>query len=276
MMMLSSVFARGSALVTKTHCCLVGAMLVTLLILSACSATDTIKPRSVGPTDTVELSTQHSWALLEFENISSTHTASETAVALLETHLRGLGITQLVSNKARSRYVVQGKISRWHYKGTAGRSPEISLRLDVIDSRSNTLVWSELASGEGRRRESLTGYANRIIGSLVKKLPLNSSHSLTADELIVQASSDAFDNNTQANGELAVYSALALRKGIPDIADEALMIDTPLAGRSIAFFYADNPPINVLSQFDRLVLEPDNIDASELPRLTAEGAAAFA
>ncbi|MFK7853982.1 MAG: bifunctional glycoside hydrolase 114/ polysaccharide deacetylase family protein, partial [Granulosicoccus sp.] len=47
-------------------------------------------------------------------------------------------------------------------------------------------------------------------------------------------------------------------------------------GRSIAFFYADNPPINVLSQFDRLVLEPDNIDASELPRLTAEGAAAFA
>ncbi len=52
--------------------------------------------------------------------------------------------------------------------------------------------------------------------------------------------------------------------------------DRSTMDRSIAFFYGNNPPVNVLSQFDRLVLESDNVTATELQALTRSGAVAYA
>ena len=46
--------------------------------------------------------------------------------------------------------------------------------------------------------------------------------------------------------------------------------------KSIAFYYGPNPPANALSQFDRLVLEPENIRPSELSELTRNGTVAYA
>jgi len=45
--------------------------------------------------------------------------------------------------------------------------------------------------------------------------------------------------------------------------------------KSIAFFYGANPPVNVLSQFDRLVLEPENVNSDELLQLKRGGAVAY-
>jgi len=47
-------------------------------------------------------------------------------------------------------------------------------------------------------------------------------------------------------------------------------------GRSTAFYYGSQPPEGLLSQFDRLVLEPDNVTPDELQTLRASGAAPFA
>ncbi len=59
-----------------------------------------------------------------------------------------------------------------------------------------------------------------------------------------------------------------------------LVIFTPLAasanGSEIAFYYGANPPVNELSQFSRIVLEPDNIKATEHQSLRQHGATTFA
>ncbi len=41
--------------------------------------------------------------------------------------------------------------------------------------------------------------------------------------------------------------------------------------KSIAFYYGPNPPVNALSQFDRLVLEPENVYPSQLKALKRNG-----
>ncbi len=48
------------------------------------------------------------------------------------------------------------------------------------------------------------------------------------------------------------------------------------SGKSVAFFYGPNPPVNALSQFDRLVLESENVTADELKQLKRNNSTAFA
>lgn len=45
---------------------------------------------------------------------------------------------------------------------------------------------------------------------------------------------------------------------------------------SVAFYYGANPPVNSLSQFDRLILEAENIRPSELRKLKQHGSSAYA
>lgn len=45
---------------------------------------------------------------------------------------------------------------------------------------------------------------------------------------------------------------------------------------SVAFFYGAKPPVNALSQFDRIIVESENIKNDELKELKRNGAAAFA
>ena len=45
---------------------------------------------------------------------------------------------------------------------------------------------------------------------------------------------------------------------------------------NVAFFYGINPPVNALSQFDRLILESENITPSELADLKQHGSATYA
>ncbi len=48
------------------------------------------------------------------------------------------------------------------------------------------------------------------------------------------------------------------------------------AETSVAFYYGANPPVNSLSQFDRLILESENIRPSELSGLKQHGASTYA
>ncbi|OED38420.1 hypothetical protein AB833_19770 [Chromatiales bacterium (ex Bugula neritina AB1)] len=47
-------------------------------------------------------------------------------------------------------------------------------------------------------------------------------------------------------------------------------------GKSVAFFYGPNPPVNALSQFDRLILESENVKPDELQDLKRNNSTAFA
>ncbi len=47
-------------------------------------------------------------------------------------------------------------------------------------------------------------------------------------------------------------------------------------GGSVAFYYGINPPVNALSQFDRLVVEADNVEPNDHRLLKRNGAATFA
>ena len=67
---------------------------------------------------------------------------------------------------------------------------------------------------------------------------------------------------------LLLFSMLAMEPGVTAAGQK-----TPL--KSIAFYYGPNPPVNALSQFDRLVLEPENIQPSELVQLKRNGAVAY-
>ena len=44
------------------------------------------------------------------------------------------------------------------------------------------------------------------------------------------------------------------------------------SGGEIAFYYGANPPANALSQFKRIVVEPDNVSADQHQALTQHGA----
>ena len=46
--------------------------------------------------------------------------------------------------------------------------------------------------------------------------------------------------------------------------------------KSTAIFYASQPPVELLGQYQRVVVEPDNITAQELAALHAKGAKVFA
>lgn len=48
------------------------------------------------------------------------------------------------------------------------------------------------------------------------------------------------------------------------------------ATQSVAFYYGANPPVNSLSQFDRLILESENIRPSELGKLKQHGSSTYA
>ena len=48
------------------------------------------------------------------------------------------------------------------------------------------------------------------------------------------------------------------------------------AEKSVAFYYGALPPVNALSQFDRLVLESENIKPEELTKLKQHGSVTFA
>lgn len=246
------------------------------VVLSACSWVGLERPLPASNIDAASLSTQLPWTLLDLTNTSSTHTAANTINSLLETHLRRQGVGQLDDKSSVSRYAVQGEVSRWHYAGLASLVPAVTMRVDVHDLSSNTLVWSDVVSGEGRRRENLTGFADRLIGSLVERMPLNDTLIPATQEMIASVVSSRQSMGASDDYSSSSMGALGLRTSLQGSVNESIQTDEPLSGRSVAFYYADKPPIDILSQFDRLVLEPDNITATQLQQLTADNAAAFA
>ncbi len=237
-----------------------------IVLLVGCQSRSGSIPTSTGG---AALSASESWLLSDLSNQSNTAIAADASAAIIETHLRRRGITLNTTLDVPARYQVTGHVSRWQYEGTVSARPAVALNVVVTDKHSNQLVWQKSLSSTGKRRESISGLADRLIARLVNDMPLTFKPVGNEPKLASTSPVLAASSLNSTLGKDRIEDANHFYK-------TQIQTQQSLEGRSIAFYYANNPPVDELAQYDRLVLEPDNINATELTRLTADGARAYA
>jgi hypothetical protein len=138
------------------------------------------------------------WAMLPVRNLAETPLAGERTRALIATLLRMRGVGDLrewpeTEGKdelpdlddqhryqsalawARAQglvYGVTGVVHEWRYRGGPDGEPAVGLGLDVIELSTGTVVWSAAGALEGWGHETVSGTAQKLIGSLVSDLDL--------------------------------------------------------------------------------------------------------
>jgi hypothetical protein len=142
------------------------------------------------------LFTSEKWALLPIENFSSTPLAGDSAKALVETHLRSRGVTEIDEYKASEeqsllsildsgvqlqnakkwaiengyRYAVTGKVQEWRYKNGVDNEPAVGMSLKFTDLATGKVLWQASASRTGWGYSNLTSVASKTVGDLVAEL----------------------------------------------------------------------------------------------------------
>ncbi len=245
--------------------------LAALALLSGCQ-TNADKSRTGA---VASFSIHDGWALQPLVNEALTATASEAAGALLETHLLRRQLLQGKQPAGSQRYSVQGTVTRWHYTGIVSARPVVAVQVELYDLYTDSLVWSGDTRKTGTRRQTLTALGDQLLGELVDQLPLN-SRTDTPQLQVTSATVQSMSVNPTGSAVATVAGGLGLRTQSIGGFDRVVSTPVPLQGRSTAFYYAANPPVDVLSQFDRLVLEPDNIQAGQLSQLKSRGARTYA
>lgn len=239
--------------------------LIIVLLVAGCKSTN--EPRLGYANTGIELVAEESWRIADFSNETITSTAAEASLSLFETQLRKRGVSPNISGNMPARYEVSGSILAWHYEGNVSGRPVVAIRVEVLDQLSNEAVWRKTLRSKGKRRVAITALADSLISQMVNSMPI--------------VKSDRGKGQSQTEPLLA--SAKPTRSNTRDAVEPSdhflkagLRTKHSLKGRSTAFYYANNPPVDVLSQYDRIVLEPDNINEGELSQLTANGARAYA
>ena len=263
-------------------------LFATLGIVSGCQnlspqdASSAAGSSAISSTSRQALSILDPWQVLPLANGSATDTAAEAADVILATHLRKRGVLMNSPGAQDPHFAVEGKVTRWHYAGGASARPVAQVLLDVRDVQTGNVVWSDSATETGRRGQSLSSLADHLIQALVERMPLSDSAAINppsqpaAAPLPMGMLVDAGAARRGSAPGNDLIPSMALKTGSVSYSDSPVSTDQPLSGRSVAFYYAPKPPVDILSQFDRLVLEPDNITVSDLRALTARGARAYA
>ncbi|MFK7994632.1 MAG: endo alpha-1,4 polygalactosaminidase [Granulosicoccus sp.] len=254
-----------------------GALLGVLLsFVAGCSTVDRVEQVS-GDAQTIPVYSQQSWYLSDLANNTSASSAPGTLSALLQTHLHARGVSSVKVAQGTQRIQIEGELLSWHYQHVAALRPYVDMRIDVRDTSRNIIIRSDRLSKQGARSESLTTLADRLLATYVRSLPLQKQTD-TMNDLIVQKSTPDYLKTTAASQTLTA-ATLGLRTStnanVPSGSFDTVQGVDNLAGRSVAFYYGANPAIDELSQFDRIILEPDNIDKRQLRELQSQGATAY-
>ena len=193
-------------------------------------------------------------------------------------------------------HAVAIEIEEWNAGLRPGDRPRVALSVEVIDVADGALRHRERAVRTGRAGAGLAGTATRVVEALFDDLAIARSDADAGDRVgrttpdaiagDLMAGADPLSGSDDPGSLAAVAQALrsggalapvgfGLRaaRGAPTV--DAATADA-LDGRATAFFYGTSPPLAPLAQFDRVVLEPDNIRAEELADLSERGAATFA
>ncbi|MBX2880257.1 MAG: endo alpha-1,4 polygalactosaminidase, partial [Granulosicoccus sp.] len=225
--------------------------------------------------------TRASWVVTPLVNESDSGTAAATVASLIETHMRSDGLRKL--DGVQPGYAVTGKVSAWDYGGAIERYPTVAVKLEVRDLRNDNVIWRGAEKHTGRLVKTLSGVGDKVVSRLMSRLKKSLSsndnpvvHTLAAADQTMPAvdtTSLMLNTNTSAT-TVNLGGAVQTVANLANV--KANIAAGDIVGKSVAFYYGANPPTSALSQYDRVVLEPDNIAATELKQIMANGASSFA
>ena len=262
--------------INLANCVQLVSMMVLLLLFSACT---TIAPQH---NKFPEQITQATWVVEPVLNASSYATASDIVASLIESQLHANGINRL--NSKHANYAITGKLLQWGYENPAmERYPTVSINLEVQDIATGDVIWQGSNSHTGRLIKTLSGVGSKVVTELfadfkrdTRHLNLNTSRPF---QLVNNTSTPVSVSSELLNNHKSVYSSgvsSAMRTSGTSIHVTAKNTNIDVVGKSVAFFYGVNPPASVLSQYDRVILESDNISNEELNQLKVNDADLFA
>ena len=231
-------------------------------------------------TSDIPLSLADGWVLEPMSNDSVTFVAGEAATSLLETHLRRVDVPLGFGDAKTGRYLISGKVSRWHYQGSVSGRPFVALSISVTDRSNKQVVWADSAVATGSRRQTLSGLADKMLERLTAKIPLSGEQEALDSDMMMASSASGADRSfvepslggAVTTDDLSTNSQHETRYFL----NTNIQTAQPLQGRSTAFYYGAQPPIDVLSQFERIIVEADNIRPAELQGLQADGSRIYA
>ena len=164
---------------------LTSVLIVASTLLTACE-TMTASKR-------VAVSAEETWALLPIKNLSTTPLAGSRARALVETHLRAQGVTNIAQyegepdqplialldeagqiNAAKKWakeqgyiYGVTGNVQEWQYKNGLDNEPSVGLTLKFINVQTDEVMWVASASRTGWGYNNLSNVASKTIEEIL-------------------------------------------------------------------------------------------------------------
>ena len=238
---------------------------------------------SLGPSTGALYAGEH-WQLMPLQNNSASANAPLIAQSMLESNLRIRGVSTQAPTTApassehnKTGYVLSGSIDQWGREQLNGRDARVELSLTVHSMPDGNLVWSGREAVAGKGGSSVSKVANKAVMRLVNSMNLVVGVSPATQEdqrsLAVKATTEAIQAGTHDN---SVATSTGFRTVSLDKNGFSPVVNRDFVGKSLAIFYGANPPVEELAQFDRLVLEPDNIDPIQLSALTSQGAQAYA
>lgn len=219
-----------------------------------------------------------SWAVMPLINETDTIQADHSATALIDEHLRRRGANTVVLSSdnaasTNSNYVVTGRILDWQYEDLTRPKPKVKIALSVYDLATEELLWQEEQSRTGGSGDSIVAVANDVLASLVSDIDVSPSAAATpiSNDDAISAAVTQLAAASQTPTAATAGVATAIRVSEQPVAPDSLPVANASVsqyapGGSIALYYAANPPVEMLNEFDRVVLEPDavtNIQLSE-------------
>ncbi|MBX2825865.1 MAG: bifunctional glycoside hydrolase 114/ polysaccharide deacetylase family protein [Gammaproteobacteria bacterium] len=257
-----------------------------LLVLGSCV---TSPGRNAAVTSQIQSS---SWLLNSLDNHTGSGTAAHNALDLIETRLRSAGIQHIVRaasstagsgssvTAASALYVLDGTVLRWQTDAVMERFPSVEIALTLTNRLSGQQVWTGKFRHTGKVSSTLTGAADEVASVLVARM----LHTLATQHSSSVQVAHANVSDTAAVDESAVSLrspasmvpvSTAVRRidsGQPD----ARLSSRDLERNSIAVFYGTDLPVTILGQFDRVVVEPDNVPPQQLQALLETGTTPYA
>ncbi|MBX2838481.1 MAG: endo alpha-1,4 polygalactosaminidase [Gammaproteobacteria bacterium] len=247
------------------------------LVLSSCTTVQTQVTEPVYE--------QERWVVIPLHNKTVSSSAGDNAARMLETHLRARGITNIdqisgisseeeltPAQRRKYRYAVLGEVSRWRSGSPVEQKSELALSMKIVDLPTQKVVWS--GDIQQTSRDSFSRLADSAFKSLAANIQLRpgmaqAPHNNEFEIATLETSS----TSPVVNAALPVATALGVTS---NEVSETVVDRGNIVGKSVALFYGAKPSINVWSQFDRLVLEPDNIEPKEIEALKRSGTELFA
>ena len=163
-----------------------------LVFWGGCSVIDS----SVGPS----LSTNTTWAVLPFVNLTETPQAGRRVEAISTSLLYAMGVKSSIqfsstqkddlveigsskntreaaltwAKSQQARYALTGTVDEWRYKVGVDGEPAVGVTLEVVDLVTGTVVWSAVGAQTGWGREAVSAVAQKLVRHLLGQAHLHS------------------------------------------------------------------------------------------------------